>query len=107
MFLSRREVRYNVLLCITGHVLHSIWRVWEKSQCVVPPLHLRVYSTRFVFLVNFAVQERSQHRCCPCFNLGGPFPMLIVQSFCALCILLVIGKILRSFLPIFQRLYLP
>jgi len=33
--------------------------------------------------------------------------MLIVQSFCALCILLVIGKILRSLLPIFQRLYLP
>ncbi len=33
--------------------------------------------------------------------------MLIVKSFCALCLLLVIGKALRSSLPWLQKLYLP
>lgn len=33
--------------------------------------------------------------------------MLIVQSFCGLCLLLFAGKLLRTYVPLFQRLYLP
>ena len=33
--------------------------------------------------------------------------MVIVMSFCGLCLLLVAGKILRSLIPLFQKLYLP
>ena len=33
--------------------------------------------------------------------------MVIVMSFCGLCLLLAVGKILRSLIPLFQKLYLP
>lgn len=33
--------------------------------------------------------------------------MVIVQSFCSLCVLLLIGKFLRSSIPLFRKLYLP
>ena len=33
--------------------------------------------------------------------------MVIVMSFCGLCLLLAAGKILRSLIPLFQKLYLP
>ena len=33
--------------------------------------------------------------------------MIVVMSFCGLCLLLVFGKILRSLIPLFQKLYLP
>ena len=33
--------------------------------------------------------------------------MVVVMSFCGLCLLLVSGKILRSLIPLFQKLYLP
>ena len=31
----------------------------------------------------------------------------VVMSFCGLCLLLVLGKIVRTAIPLFQRLYLP
>ena len=30
-----------------------------------------------------------------------------VTSFCGLCLLLIVGKILRMHVPLFQKLYLP
>ena len=33
--------------------------------------------------------------------------MVVVMSFCGLCLLLVFGKILRSLIPLFQKFYLP
>ena len=33
--------------------------------------------------------------------------MIAVMSFCGLCVLLVLGKIIRTYIPLFQRLYLP
>lgn len=33
--------------------------------------------------------------------------MAIVQSFCSLCVLLLVGKLLRSVVPLFRKLYLP
>ncbi|MCD8139016.1 MAG: hypothetical protein LUE17_04420 [Planctomycetaceae bacterium] len=33
--------------------------------------------------------------------------MTAVMAFCGICLLLVVGKILRTFIPILQRLYLP
>lgn len=33
--------------------------------------------------------------------------MIVVMSFCGLCLLLVFGKILRSLIPLFQKFYLP
>lgn len=33
--------------------------------------------------------------------------MVIVESFCSLCVLLILGKFLRSVIPLFRRLYLP
>ena len=33
--------------------------------------------------------------------------MIVVMSFCGLCLLLIVGKILRMHVPLFQKLYLP
>ncbi len=33
--------------------------------------------------------------------------MPVVMSFCGLCLLLLLGKVLRSMIPLFQKLYLP
>ena len=33
--------------------------------------------------------------------------MIIVESFCTLCALLLVGKLLRSCLPVLRKLYLP
>ena len=32
---------------------------------------------------------------------------VVVTSFCGLCVLLVLGKVLRTLVPLLQRLYLP
>ena len=31
----------------------------------------------------------------------------VVMSFCGLCLLLILGKLVRTAVPLFQRLYLP
>ncbi len=33
--------------------------------------------------------------------------MIAVMSFCGLCVLLLMGKLIRTYVPLFQRLYLP